>query len=423
VAPEKKSKSKIGRIVKIVVAVAIIAFVVNLLPWSDTATWTDASGGEFTIAGELEGDWKSDSISFVIDPDAARELDALPAWVQVASEGGHELALTRGGGTASSALDASEPIASVLKTTWDPGMFTVFGSAEPRYIGMAMGLFFFALLFAVTRWWRLLRIVGCETTWFNVMRLTYLGLFFNLVMPGLTGGDVAKAVIVVREHPERRGQALMSVIVDRVIGLMTLATLALVVVLIVGGSFAPLRLPLIGFAVAGFGGAIVYFNQKIRRAVRFDKLLDKLPLGDKLKKLDEAALVYFSHPVELGIAMLLSFGNHAGAILAVWALGLSFGVPAAEVNILDYFAIVPIANIISSIPVLPGGWGFGELAYLKLFELIGASGTQGTAVSITFRLCQLLLSLLGGLFLLAPGAQVKLDDLEAEVAEAEKANA
>ncbi|MDE0896993.1 MAG: lysylphosphatidylglycerol synthase domain-containing protein, partial [Planctomycetota bacterium] len=88
-----------------------------------------------------------------------------------------------------------------------------------------------------------------------------------------------------------------------------------------------------------------------------------------------------------------------------------------------YFAIVPIANIISSIPVLPGGWGFGELAYLKLFELIGASGTQGTAVSITFRLCQLLLSLLGGLFLLAPGAQVKLDDLEAEVAEAEKANA
>jgi len=31
--------------------------------------------------------------------------------------------------------------------------------------------------------------------------------------------------------------------------------------------------------------------------------------------------------------------------------------------------------------------------------------------------------LLGGLFLLAPGARVKLDDLEAEVAEAEKVGA
>jgi uncharacterized protein (TIRG00374 family) len=422
-ASEKKSKSLLGRLVKLALAVAIITFVIRLLPWTDTVSWTGAEGKEFTVAGKLDGDWNSDSIAFVIEPKASALSAGFPAWVRAASAGEEKLELTREGGIVNVASGASDPIAQVTETTWDPGMFTVFSSADPKYIAMAMGLFFLALLFAVTRWWRLLRVVGCETTWFNVMRLTYLGLFFNLVMPGLTGGDVAKAIIVVREHPERRGQALMSVIVDRVIGLMTLATLALVVVLIVGGSFAPLQLPLIGFAAAGFGGSIVYFNQTVRRAVRFDKWIAKLPLGDKLKTLDEAAHVFFSHPVELGIAMLLSLGNHAGAILAVWALGLSFGVPAVEVNALDYFAIVPIANIISSIPVLPGGWGFGELAYLKLFELIGASGAQGTAVSITFRLCQLLLSLMGGLFLLAPGAQVKLDDLEAEIAEAEKVGA
>ena len=146
-------------------------------------------------------------------------------------------------------------------------------------------------------------------------------------------------------------------------------------------------------------------------------------VGRIVKALDEAAHTYFSHPVELGIGMLLSLGNHTVAIVAVWTLGLSFGVPAGEVSLFDYFAIVPVANIVSSIPIMPMGFGVGDYAYFKIFTEIGASGALGTAVSITFRLCQLLLSLLGGLFLLAPGARVKLDDLEAEVAEAEKVGA
>jgi uncharacterized protein (TIRG00374 family) len=284
-----------------------------------------------------------------------------------------------------------------------------------------MALFFCALLFGVTRWWRLLLLVGCEARWWSALRLTYLGLFFNLVMPGLTGGDVAKAVLVVREHPERRARALMSVVVDRLIGLATLALLALVVVLITGETFAEVRLPMLAFFFAGVGGALVYFNGRVRKLLHFDALLDKLPLGDKLRTLDEAAQHYFAHPVELFFAVLLSLGNHAGAICAVWALGRSFGVTAGEVNLLEYFALVPIANIVSSIPIAPSGWGVGEAVYIYLFTLIGASASLGVAVSVSFRLCQLLLGLLGGLFLLAPGARAELGELESEVAAIENA--
>ncbi|MFT6041537.1 MAG: uncharacterized membrane protein YbhN (UPF0104 family) [Gammaproteobacteria bacterium] len=420
-----KPKSLAARFLKVLLAVSIIALVVNLLPWSDTISWESEAGDSFTISGTIEGDWKTDRVQFTMDPKAAAEAGDLPAWALTAADSGHLMDLSRDGNLVDTAPSAEPGALSVVgvKAEWDPGMFTVFASADLGYIGLAMVLFFLAMLFAVTRWWRLLGLVGCKTTWRNTLRLTYLGLFFNLVMPGLTGGDVAKAVIVVREHPERRGNALMSVIVDRVIGLMTLALLALVVVLIVGEPFGFMQMPLIVFAVAGGGGALAYFNKPIRRAIGFDKLMDKLPLGDKLKALDEAANTYFSHPVELGIAMLLSLGNHIVAIVAVWVLGLSFGVLPSEVALFDYFAIVPVANIVSSIPVMPMGFGVGDIAYLKIFEKIGASGALGTAVSITFRLCQLLLSLLGGLFLLAPGARVKLDDLEAEVAETEKVGA
>lgn len=416
-----RPKSLAARFIKVVLAVSIIALVVTLLPWSDTISWEGRDGGSYSVSGKIEGDWKTASVQFLMDAVHVAEAGDLPDWTISAAESGHLLDLSRDGDLVYTALNGADVMGT--SADWDPGMFTVFASADLGYIGLAMVLFFIAMLFAVTRWWRLLGLVGCKTTWRNTLRLTYLGLFFNLVMPGLTGGDVAKAVIVVREHPERRGNALMSVIVDRIIGLMTLALLALVVVLIVGEPFGFMQMPLVGFAVAGCGGALAYFNQPIRRAIRFDKLLDKLPLGDKLKALDEAAHTYFSHPVELGIGMLLSLGNHTVAIVAVWTLGLSFGVPAGEVSLFDYFAIVPVANIVSSIPIMPMGFGVGDYAYFKIFTEIGASGALGTAVSITFRLCQLLLSLLGGLFLLAPGARVKLDDLEAEVAEAEKVGA
>ena len=406
------------RFVKPVLALAILALVAWMLPWQDQLTMTQPGGERLTFPGSIaEGsDWKLDEVGFLVDPDLLDGVGIQAHGASSAAPGAPlELAAVRGGPVTAPSVEG------VLgsEAAWEPGMPTVFASVELGGVALAMALFFGALIFGITRWWRLLHLVGCDTTWWNVLRLTYLGLFFNLVMPGLTGGDVAKAVLVVREHPERRGKALMSVVVDRVIGLLTLALLALVVILLSGETFAALRLPMLGFCAAGFGGALLYFNKTLRRAFRFDALLARLPLGDKLKTLDEAAHLYMAHPVELVVAMALSLGNHASAILAVWALGTSFGVTAAEVGVLDYFALVPIANIVSSIPIAPAGWGVGEAAYVFLFKLIGASASLGVAVSVSFRLCQVLLSLLGGLFLLAPGAKAELAELEHEVAEVE----
>ncbi|MDF1800431.1 MAG: lysylphosphatidylglycerol synthase transmembrane domain-containing protein [Planctomycetota bacterium] len=414
-----EAKTKSGgllRFLKPLFAIAILGLVAWMLPWEDRLTLVGPGGDEQTLVGDFAAgtDWKQAEVLFQVPVESLGDAGA-----GAAAPG--ELVTLR----AEREGDARLPVGDVLLGTgasWEPGMPTVFGSVEPGGVALAMVLFMGALLFGITRWWRLLMLAGCTTTWWNVLRLTYLGLFFNLVMPGLTGGDVAKAVIVVREHPERRGRALMSVVVDRLIGLGTLAVLALVVILISGETFAPLRLPMLGFCVAGVGGALLYFNGTLRRLFRFDALLDKLPLGDKLKTLDEAARLYFAHPIELGVAMVLSLGNHASAILAVWALGTAFGVTAAEVSVLDYFALVPVANIVSSVPIAPAGWGVGEAVYAFLFQMIHAPETLGVAISASFRICQVLLSLLGGLFLLSSGARVELEELEAEVAEVEASN-
>src|SRR5690606_27021291 len=98
--------------------------------------------------------------------------------------------------------------------TWRPGLPRVFLDVRPAGLALALALLVTGVFLGVTRWWRLLRIAGCGTSWLAAARLTYLGLFFNLVLPGLTGGDLVKAGMAVRDHPHARADALVSVVVD-----------------------------------------------------------------------------------------------------------------------------------------------------------------------------------------------------------------
>ena len=398
----EKPKTSGGRrwlgLLRPLVAVAVLFFVARSLPWRDRLEWT-AGGETVVLTGSIEGDWKLDQIAFQPDESTTAEREAWPASLREALGGG-DLDVRRGEGEGGVAVD------------WKPGLPRAFGGMDPLGVASAMALFVTALLFGVTRWWRLLSLAGCRTRWTSCFRLTYLGLFFNIVVPGLTGGDLVKALMVTRENPQKRAEALVSVVVDRIIGLVVLTLLAGVVILMLGEVFAELRLPVLILLLVSLVGAFAYVNPTVRRTLRFDSLLAKLPLGDKFKTLDEAILLYSRHPFELVWATLLSLGNHTFNIVGVFALGVAFGV--SEVGFWDYMALVPVANIVSSVPIAPGGWGVGELAFRELFLMVGASATLGVAVSVTFRLCQMSLGLLGGLFLLLPGERVDLAQMETE---------
>ena len=123
--------------------------------------------------------------------------------------------------------------------------------------------------------------------------LTMVGAFYNTFMPGSTGGDVLKAYYA-SKHTTHRTRAVLSVIIDRVIGLLAL--------IIMGGVMASIqywRSPLpddpvtracrrvaIGSALillAVIGGMLIFFTPALRRLLGVDYLLARLPMwGDVL---------------------------------------------------------------------------------------------------------------------------------------------
>jgi len=242
--------------------------------------------------------------------------------------------------------------------------------------------------------------------WWNALRLTFIGLFFNNVIPGATGGDLVKGVMVAKENPGRGAEALVTVLVDRVFGMVALAILALTVILVHGDPrLEVLRQGLvIGLVICAVGAAL-YASKTFRRKAGLSALVDRLPLQDKLRSIDRAALVYMKSPAFVVVALLFSFANHALVCLGAYFLGQALG---ASVGLVDYLVIVPVANLVTAVPLAPGGWGVGELAFRQLFLLIGASPALGVAVSVTFRLSQLALGLFGGVALLFPGSRTEL---------------
>jgi uncharacterized membrane protein YbhN (UPF0104 family) len=89
---------------------------------------------------------------------------------------------------------------------------------------------FLGTCLSVYRWYLLMVSVGLTTTGWAVFRLGWIGVFFNNVVPGLTGGDLIKAFYVTRDHPRQRADAIISVVVDRAIGIVALALIAAVIV-------------------------------------------------------------------------------------------------------------------------------------------------------------------------------------------------
>ena len=78
--------------------------------------------------------------------------------------------------------------------------------------------------------------------------------------------------------------------------------------------------------------------------------------------------------------------------------------------------VLPVAFIVSALPMLPGGWGVREAAFAECFGYVGVARNPAIALSVLSGMTQLFWSLLGGVyFMIDRGAGV------APVSSAEKA--
>ena len=272
--------------------------------------------------------------------------------------------------------------------------------------------------FTTLRWHLLLRPVGLRQSFFRTLHFTYLGLFFNNFLVGLTGGDLVKAFLIARGS-DRKAGAVLTVFVDRLIGLVTLAGIA--------AAACATRFSSEEFRVAaaitwGFLGAftlfcLVYFNRRLRTLQFVRRLRRVLPGRRILVELDAAGRAYRGKWALLAAAAALSIASHASSLIGAWAFSHALGFPIPLVDILVY---VPVIMMIVSIPVSVGTWGVGEAAFIGFFRKVGMPEATAVALSLLVRLGQAFWTLPGALFLVLDAGERKAVQEAEKEAEAEE---
>ena len=238
--------------------------------------------------------------------------------------------------------------------------------------------------------------------------VTFAGAFANFVLPGQTGGDVLKAILIARDT-DRRHEAATVVLFDRALGLACVVLLSGAMLLANWRDPAlkdwgrPMGIAFVALIVPAF----FYFSLWFRRLIRWDWLLTKLPLGPHLRRIDDAILIYRKHPATLFRCMLVTWMLQAVAILATLQVGRAIGL-VGQSNLFTfkmYYLYVPICWMVGALPISPQGFGVVEEAYIRLLHEAAGFGTKSSAVvlSLLIRMEYLVWALPGLVYYLKMG--------------------
>ena len=257
----------------------------------------------------------------------------------------------------------------------------------------------------VIRWRWILRVQGLEVKFPRLFSISFIGLFFNAFMLGSTGGDVIKAWYVAHETHHKKAEAVATVVVDRLIGLLAL----FVITLIMMAAFHHRVFDdpkLFWFSMITLGIVLSTVLVTIIGlwhgfADKFPGLrawLQRMPHYDTLRRMVDAYRVYASHPVVLTKTLLISFAVHFFSMLSIVCIGYGLGVHTA--SLVDYYLYLPIINSVTAVPITISGFGVREGMYIKMFREVGVAEPVALVMSLLGYLAALFWSIVGGGFFL-----------------------
>jgi uncharacterized protein (TIRG00374 family) len=306
----------------------------------------------------------------------------------------------------------------------DPEKRTQMGEALRQanwgWLWVGVIVFFGCTILATVRWKILLAVQGIHMTWLRTWQLFMIGMFFNLFMLGSTGGDVVKMFLTMREAPDKRGAALLSVFMDRVIGMMALILISLAFlyfrydVLSHSNSSAALLNTLLWLLAAAVVVIVVMFAGSALGLVHH--LPSWTPLRGRIVELSAACHMYAKGWRLTIWAFLVSFPLFAMFFITFYCAAKAF---TDLLGLVDIFSVLPIVAVITAIPISVSGIGLRESLFVSLLAPFGVSAAVATLISVTGFLINTVGSLAGGVvFLLYRSSShetINLRDMAQEV--------
>jgi len=233
------------------------------------------------------------------------------------------------------------------------------------YLLMATLAFFFSKLLSVVRLQYYFRYLTFSVSIGENFKLYWIGMFYNLFLPGGIGGDAYKVYYLSRISPKETKKSIVLVIKDRLSGLVVLIILTL-------------------YLADTIGLTEQFYSSKLLVYVVVVFIL----LGYGL-------LEYFIPPASFSVlpkTIVVSFGIQFFQLLACYILILAMGVSSYSVPLLFVFLI---SSLVVMIPISIGGIGLRELTFLYFANYFGFETEVAVALAFLFFCLSTVVSLPG----------------------------
>ena len=262
-------------------------------------------------------------------------------------------------------------------------------------------LFLLNIVIRAYRWYILLHSLNARPPFGRLLYLYFVGFFANNFIPTGFGGDVVK-VVGLRQEYGRGTEALSSVVMDRITGLLgssLIALLALVwnatwakdVVVLPTALLVTIGAISIGIPAAFF--LLRWTNPFIFLEDHFPRIAN-IPLYDKFEQLAETVKRY-PFPVLIR-SLLISIPFTLSLILIQYTIARALDV---DLPLAVFPLFVPIIALLNTLPFTFNGLGLREGAYLFLFVPIGVAPEEAIAMSLAFYFLRFSAGMIGGVML------------------------
>jgi uncharacterized membrane protein YbhN (UPF0104 family) len=246
----------------------------------------------------------------------------------------------------------------------------------------AVALFALCQVMSAIRWRRMAAALEFQRPVSQFISLYFIGTFFNMLLPTSVGGDVVR-VWYLDNGSGRRLAAFMTVLLDRLSGLMVLLAMACLAVAL---SPVPLA-PWIPWSIGGMtAGALVTI-------LLLPLLARWFRLGELRVEQIKAALALLRRPALFLETTLWSALVQAGNVLLVWLIGLAL---AAEIPGSFYWIMVPMVSLLTMLPISVNGMGVREQSTVLLLAPLGVGQPVALTLALLCFAAYAANSLLGG---------------------------
>jgi glycosyltransferase 2 family protein len=324
-----------------------------------------------------------------------------------------------------------KPLINILKIIFTILLlFLVFQSIDVSKISNDLRSFSFWRLFALLivcwigqlicseRWRIFASSLKMEGGYRNFVQMYFVGMFFNIGLPSLVGGDAIKAYILSRKSNKPLHIGLASVLQDRAAGLISLLIYGFTAILLYPVSWK--GFPLWVAYVFCWAGVALTLWVILKGEGLYRRLL--IPNSDTflqrmLRMIAEFHQALGMSNLQPGAFFRIALYSFINSGLVLWLFQQVTVAAGHKVDIIPFSALFPIVTIATMLPITLLGLGVREWCYVEALSLVGIPRNTGLCISLATSALLLLCNLAGVFFLPSVPAELRHQAAERRISQ------